>query len=388
MVAISRHSNTSKTEVHSGGDCDKGKHPYAKSSSRKFGLFRKLVWPGVVVLAFIAGRSITQDSSSCPSFSSAVADVAPHQVTTGNAVHPRVQEVQGQGKLNPFFSIKPLQHSLHPTWKLWTELSETEQKEAMIKAGAYLTKYGAMIQPKGQHHRSVKQGDCVFDATIGSTGHTLCGPAPVGPCTFISFGINDDPSWDREVADTWKCRGFAGDPTVHHPSKLHDLVTFHNIGASMLQDNEERNVDKGGSTDWWMTSMPKLRYFLGLEKIDLLKMDCEGCEVTLARDILREDPYFLHRVDQISIESHVTKAWMTTTEHVYYFAMMFALLEEAGFKMEWSSIFGCLKRHEIQGCLPEFEQYGWPCSYTEWPDHPKVVHGRSCQEFTWKRYDA
>ena len=81
------------------------------------------------------------------------------------------------------------------------------------------------------------------------------------------------------------CRGFAGDPTVDHPSKLHPNVTFHNIAATMLQDNEERVINKGGTVEWWTTSMPKLRYFLGMEKVDILKIDCEGCEVALARAV-------------------------------------------------------------------------------------------------------
>lgn len=291
-------------------------------------------------------------------------------------------------------SIKPLTKSLHPKWKLWTEMSPSEQMAALDEVGQYIKKYGQLIYPNGgaqglSELSSVKHGDCILDPDIGSTGHSICGPAPPStkPCHFISFGINDDPSFDREVANVWKCRGFASDPTVHHPSKLHDLVTFHNIAATTLQDNEERLVNKGGKVDWWSTSFPKLRFFLGLETIDLLKIDCEGCEVALSRDMLREDPWFLHHVDQISIETHVTKTWMTTQEHVYYFGLMFALLEEAGFKMEWSSVFGCSKRHEVMGCMPELEKYGWPCGYKPWPGRQKVVKGWSCQEFTWKRYD-
>lgn len=202
---------------------------------------------------------------------------------------------------------------------------------------------------------------------------------------FISFGINDDPSFDI-ILGKWGCRGFAGDPTVDHPSKLHPNVTFHNIAATMLQDNEERVINKGGDVEWWTTSFPKLRFFLGMEKIDILKIDCEGCEVALARDMLREDPLFLHHVDQISIETHVTKTWMTTREHIYYFGLLLVLLEEAGFEMEWSSVFGCSKRHEVAGCLAEFSEFDWPCGYDDWPGHPKVVKGRSCQEYTWKRY--
>ena len=266
-------------------------------------------------------------------------------------------------------------------------MSEGEQQVALDEVGTYLTKYGDLIT-KNAKPTSFKHGSCVMDAVIGSTGHKLCGPKPTNPdnCTFISFGINDDPSFDREVANEWGCRGFAGDPTVHHPSKLHDKVTFHNIGASMIIPNEERNNNKGGQVAWWTTSMPKLRYFLGLEHIELVKLDCEGCEVTLARDILREDPHYLFHVDQISIEAHVTRVWVDSREHVYYFGLMFALLEEAGFVMEWSSVFGCSKRHETPGCMPEFAKYGYPCGYKDWPGHPNVVKGRSCQEFTWKRY--
>lgn len=217
--------------------------------------------------------------------------------------------------LSPFFSIKPLPYSLHPKYKLWTEMTPMEQESALDFVGKFMRKYAAIIKPEGvdlQKLSSVKQGTCEFDKGIGSTGHTICGPKPEGPCHFISFGINDDPSWDREMATQWGCRGYAGDPTVHHPSKLHDKVTFHNIGATVLQDNEERLINKGGAEEWWMTSFPKLRYFLGLEKIDVLKIDCEGCEVALSRDMLREDPEFLFKVDQISIETHVTKTWMST----------------------------------------------------------------------------
>lgn len=180
--------------------------------------------------------------------------------------------------LSPFFSIKPLTKSLHPKYKLWTEMNEKEKDEAVKMAQKIMSKYALKIAPKDKtlnQWRSIKHGTCEFEPSVGRNGHTLCGPKLQPPCNFISFGINDDPSFDRDLGD-WGCLGFAGDPTVHHPSKLHEKVTFHNIGATMLQDNEERQVNKGGQEEWWMTSFPKLRYFLGLDKIDILKIDCEG----------------------------------------------------------------------------------------------------------------
>ncbi|KAL7558672.1 hypothetical protein ACA910_010045 [Epithemia clementina (nom. ined.)] len=277
--------------------------------------------------------------------------------------------------------------SLHPKWKLWSEMNEEGQKGALDRVAVYIRKYGNLITDNQKRKKGmIVHGRC--PAVLIGTGHKLCGPPPPkdSGCVFFSFGINDDPSFDQQLAELWDCRGFAGDPTVQHPSKLHDKVTFHNMGATILSDNEERQINKGGTEEWWTTSMPKLKDFLGLDHVNVIKLDCEGCEVALARDILAEDPTFLLHVDQLSIETHVTKTWITTLEQVYYFGLQFPLLEEAGFQLEWSNIFGCSKRHEDSGCMPEFAEMEFPCGFDPWPGHPKVVLGRSCHDFLWKRY--
>jgi len=185
-------------------------------------------------------------------------------------------------------SLDPLPYSLHHKWKLWEEMSSTEQDAALDEVGKYLTKYGKLIMPNGEKRETIKHGTCEF--VEFPNGHSLCGPppSPEEGCTFFSFGINDDPSFDKTLGEEWNCRGFAGDPTVPHPSKLHPKVTFHNVGASMLVDNEERLINKGGTEDWWVTSMPKLRYWLGLDHVNIIKLDCEGCEVG---DILLVFPF-------------------------------------------------------------------------------------------------
>jgi len=314
------------------------------------------------------------------SFSAPGVDAASALVAASTSVNsPSRKETEKSHML----SLEPLKYSLHPKYKLWTEMStDAERDAALDEVGAYLTKYGKLIKPN-QHRQKIKHGNCTVKNF--HAGHALCEPKPAN-CTFFSFGINDDPSFDQALGKEWDCRGFAGDPTVGHPSKLHPRVTFHNVGASMLSDNEERKVDKGGEEEWWSTSMPKLRYWLGLDHVSIVKLDCEGCEFALSRDMLREDPGYLKTVDQISIETHVSRTWLNSREELYYFALHFALLEEAGFQLEWSEVFGCSKRHEVEGCIPELEKYGFPCGYKPWPGHPKVVRGYSCHDFLWKRY--
>lgn len=171
---------------------------------------------------------------------------------TGNALSTiNRADLETPSALNPLFSIEPLKKSLHPRYKLWTEMDKQEQDESIKFVGKYMIKYGNIIAPKDVPLRklnSVTHGNCTYAEEFVKDGHKICGPI-TPPCNFISFGINDDPSFDIILGNRG-CRGFAGDPTVHHPSKLHENVTFHNIAATMLQDNEERVINKGGNVEW------------------------------------------------------------------------------------------------------------------------------------------
>ena len=273
---------------------------------------------------------------------------------------------------------EPASHSLHPRWKLWHEMNDEQQEAALQEVAPYVKKYGTMIERKN-FKLQIPQ-DQVCDLFVPGSDHRLCGPAPTKPCTFMSFGINDDPSYDIKLAEEWGCRGFAADPTIVHPSKLHPLVTFHNIGLTTLRPNEEKNIR--ADEEWWYTSMPALRKFLKLDRVDIMKIDCEGCEVALSRDILAEDPTFFNHVDQMTIETHVTKAWIETKEELYYFGLMFPLLEEAGFVMVSSMVFGCNMRHEKYGCMPELDEWGFACGLGP---HRKVA--KSCHDFLFVKKD-
>lgn len=283
--------------------------------------------------------------------------------------------------------------SKHPKWKLWTEMSPLEQEDALEEAFRRAKPYGTMLgkrkhprkPPRATYHNRCADGKRPI--LFGSGGeHMVCGPQPStenNNCRYLSFGIRDDPSFDNAFAPAWNCRGFAGDPSIVHPSKLNPLVTFHNVGLTMLRPNVEQKKDP--KDDWILASLPQVQKFVGWDYLNFVKIDCEGCEVSMARDILAEDPSFLDKVGQISIETHATRTWVNTKEELYYFALMFALLEDAGFKLIWSVKFGC-GRHEHDGCMPEMmEKMDMSCGSIPRPPHNTVPFGWSCHDWLWAR---
>ena len=93
-------------------------------------------------------------------------------------------------------------------------------------------------------------------------------------CEFLSFGIANDYTFERKLSDMYHCHGYAADPTVSYKTNIYKNVTFHQVGANILNANME--LKNNGDEEWWVTSVPALRKALGLERVNILKMDCEG----------------------------------------------------------------------------------------------------------------
>jgi len=273
--------------------------------------------------------------------------------------------------------------SKHPKWKLWEEMNDEQQKQAIEEVGPYLTKL-KLTRMKRSYHRH----PCNM-TKFGSGGeHAVCGPRPPQPCFFLSAGIRDDPTFDIDLASTWGCRGVAVDPSIDHPSHLHPLVTFHNIALNVIGGSKNEMLDavRNEISDWLYASVPSLMKTLGQDYVDVVKLDCEGCEIAFTRDILIEDPQFLHRVGQISLETHTSRIWIDTLEKLYYFALNFVLLEEAGFKLVWADVFGCGKPHEKPGCMDEIYKFKYPCGPRLKDKHNPYL-GLSCQDYLFIRED-
>jgi len=239
----------------------------------------------------------------------------------------------------------------------------TITNEAAIEA---VRKFGKLLA--GLDSKDIKLPECTaLKAGVGEGHHKLCGPL-ISPerkgCHFVSFGIADDYTFDTFLGDSG-CIGIGLDPSVLHPAKLHPNVMFITVGANSLEDTPP---------EWQMTSVPALLKFLKWEFIDVLKMDCEGCEYAIARDVLAEDPGMFQRVDQFAIEVHVGKMWLTSVQHLVNFGSLLILLEEAGLELFDARIGHCNKVHEDYGCLKELLDIGYPCD-------------RQCQNFLFARSD-
>jgi hypothetical protein len=182
----------------------------------------------------------------------------------------------------------------------------------------------------------------------GYGSHVLCMSllrTTVQPCYFYSFGIQKDWSFDTNLVNVTGCIGFAADPSVVHPSILTPQVTFHHVAAKSLRHED--------NTRWLAyTSMPGLRKWLRHEQIAVLKMDCEGCEYSLASDILEEDPQFFSRVDQFAVEVHYSRKWLKGSAELFSFASLLELLQEAGLVLAHSYEARCNPKDQATGVDP------------------------------------
>ena len=155
------------------------------------------------------------------------------------------------------------------------------------------------------------------------------------------------------------------------------MVTFHNIAASTIKANIDA---KKSNEEWWTTTVPALKQFLQLDQIPILKMACKGCEYAIARDVLLEEPLFFHSVDQFTFEAHLNTLWLQDVEQLYYYAMLFKLLHEAGLVLAGSLIGGCGKKNENEEVLDELRAIGYPGL-----GRKQVDSCRSCHDYLFVR---
>ena len=280
-------------------------------------------------------------------------------------------------------SFQPSERSLHPKWELWHDMSSEQQVKAMAELIPFFRRYGGMIGTAWTKQHIDKEQICDL---VPNSPSDICVLLPSKPCSFLSFGVNANAAFETNLGSALNCRGFAVDPSAVKNSRLSPTVTFQNLGMTLMHNHgQESPKELDEKRHSWNTTVPSMQSFLKQDFTDILKLECEGCETAMIRDILVEDPTFFHKLGQVSVMKYASKELVQTEEDLYYFGLMFPLLEEAGFVLVSSRVVSCKSKLEQNGCRPEFSEWGYTCGFGV--DNERK-QGRSCQSYLFAKKEV
>ena len=170
-------------------------------------------------------------------------------------------------------------------------------------------------------------------------------------CYFLSFGIEREYSFDKALSHKRNCKGIGLDPTVDYPNGLAPGVSFIKAGAnSPIRTN-----------NWTYVSVPMFRKLHFNHPLFALKMDCEGCEYSLANDILEDDPNFFQYVLQFNIEIHLPLSFATKSADIYGFGRLIRLIYLANMSLVHVDNARCGPKDRDLGCHVLLDKIKYPC---------------------------
>ena len=146
-------------------------------------------------------------------------------------------------------------------------------------------------------------------------------------CLIYSFGIAMEWGFE-DIMDDIGCKVFAYDPTVNHPSKRGNNITFTRLGVS-----SHPNLAKGLDT---LSSILQMNGHLKT-KISYLKLDIEGDEISGLPKWLSSGA--LDHVQQIALEFHLHKIGST----LVFFDTLKTLYEQGKYRLISYDVNGCYK---------------------------------------------
>lgn len=198
----------------------------------------------------------------------------------------------------------------------------------------------------------------------GGSHHALCDYLVTQNAVAITYGISSDYSFEVAIAQKLAIKVVGFDPTVVLPSTLAPGVTFVQFGAPS-PDTEPH----------WINISPMLvAKTMKVDRVAILKMDCEGCEYSLYDSAIEDDPNFFEKVDQFALEIHISKFWIKTQKTLLDYGKLLVLMERAGLKLAHSELTECAPIHENYGCPQDLLDLNYPCR-----------KGIMCQNFLFAR---
>jgi len=221
---------------------------------------------------------------------------------------------------------------------------------------------------KCPHHRPLTSYGTGWGA------HTCC--LIEDSCTFLSYGISIDYSFDVDLAQKHGCKGYLFDPTVTYNKHISPPLPleFYKIGAPMLDEASPFPVMS--PYDWAIQNQVSF---------NILKMDCEGCEYALYSDNLKTNFTMLDTLEQFVIEVHLGQGFMKSDKHFWAYAGLLRVLFEHDFQIVDSELGGCSWLDARLGCNEKMTKYG--CVGGKRADNVSmnVEGGNTCQNILFSK---
>lgn len=148
-----------------------------------------------------------------------------------------------------------------------------------------------------------------------------------GACQAVSFGLERTLRAERTMG-ALGCEVSAFDPALELKANVSQNVHFYKVSHPSINAAQAfRNMP-----------VPALR-----PTHKILKLDCEGCELTILGSIAQHDSNFFDRIDQLLMSVHLSVAYATTPSTVVRYGLLLNHLIRRGFKLAWAATEHCTK---------------------------------------------
>lgn len=170
-------------------------------------------------------------------------------------------------------------------------------------------------------------------------------------CVMYAVGIGDVWGYEDEAASHRGCTVEAYDPTVNlrakHEAHVRAGIRFHYAGLSGRRANltvaaepSAASASSAVTHNWYgavdprtLTTLAAMVETNGHTAIDVLKVDCEGCEWAAFEQMARETPGVLDRTSVVFLEIHISPTLIAPSGVAQFNALFDYLVEQQGMRL-------------------------------------------------------
>jgi len=225
-------------------------------------------------------------------------------------------------------------------------------------------------------HRSLQDAHDLYDScktVAGPYGDwPICKDWIPSPCVVYDFGIANEWEFSDSMADQHGCRVHSFDPSDGHVQQhwahQHENVTFHFLGLSGESQISNGNswtdsLHQYGSVIGPLKRLDVIKASLGHGAIDVLKIDCEGCEWAALAAVVEHAPEALACVRVLLLELHFAKRFQGSNNSLEQAGELYHHLRSTGWKTFFSVQRGWGPDEKEQELLSWLQAGGDSCCY-------------------------